>query len=79
LSVVSLYVPLLAQSMVDGEITEWMVADGDEVIEGQEILCLGTDKVEQVIPSPATGTIKLIGSEGATYKVGTEIAQIIAD
>jgi len=76
LSVVSLYVPKLAQSMIDGEITEWMVADGDTVAEGQEILTLGTDKVEQVIEAPASGTIALLGEQGQTYKVGTEIAQI---
>lgn len=79
MTAVSLYIPLLAQSMADAEITEWMVADGDKVAEGQEILCLGTDKVEHVVQSPATGTIKLIAAQGETYDVGTEIAQIIVD
>lgn len=76
MSVVSIYIPRLAQSMVDGEITEWLVADGDTVTEGQEILTLGTDKVEQVMQAPASGSITLIGEQGQTYKVGTQIAQI---
>jgi pyruvate dehydrogenase E2 component (dihydrolipoamide acetyltransferase) len=51
--------------MTDGQITEWLVKEGDRVDEGDVILSAETDKAVQEIQSTATGRIaKLLVKEG---------------
>jgi pyruvate/2-oxoglutarate dehydrogenase complex dihydrolipoamide acyltransferase (E2) component len=63
-------------SMQEGTLIGWLVADGDLVVEGQPLYVLETDKVENEIPCPASGTVRLIGEAGISYPVGTDIAEI---
>ncbi|MFG2939592.1 biotin/lipoyl-containing protein [Streptomyces sp. NPDC048282] len=74
--VVVIKLPKLGLTMEEGELLEWLVEDGDTVEEGQPIYILATDKVENEIESPATGTISLIGEIETTYKVGDVLAEI---
>jgi pyruvate/2-oxoglutarate dehydrogenase complex dihydrolipoamide acyltransferase (E2) component len=69
-------IPKLGFSMTEGTIAEWLVADGDEVAQGQVIYTLATDKVETEVEAPATGVVRLIGAEEQTYPVGELIAEI---
>jgi pyruvate/2-oxoglutarate dehydrogenase complex dihydrolipoamide acyltransferase (E2) component len=69
-------IPSLGVSMTDGTLESWEVADGEQVSVGDILYVVTTDKVEQEIESPASGTIRLIGVEGQTYDVGTVIAEI---
>ena len=69
-------IPKLGVSMEDGSITTWYVSDGQQVTEGELIYSLATDKTENDIESPATGTIRLIGELEVTYPVGEVIAEI---
>jgi pyruvate/2-oxoglutarate dehydrogenase complex dihydrolipoamide acyltransferase (E2) component len=62
--------------MEEGTIAQWLVADGDSVEPGQVIYRLETDKVEMDIEAPVSGVIRIIAQEGATYAVGTQVAQI---
>lgn len=71
-----LRIPQLGVTMSEGEITEWMVATGDTVEEGQVLYVLATDKTETEIESPATGTIEVVGEIEKTYDVGTVIGLI---
>lgn len=69
--------PELAESVVEGEIVRWMVAEGDTV-EAEQSLCeVMTDKVTVELPSPVAGTIhKLLAKEGDVVAVHAPIVQI---
>lgn len=71
-----LRIPQLGVTMSEGEITEWMVATGDTVTEGQVLYVLATDKTETEIEAPAAGTIEVVGEIEKTYDVGTVIGLI---
>jgi len=62
--------------MREGTLTEWLVADGQQVAEGQPIYVLELEKSTMDVESPASGVLKHIGSAGTTYKVGDVIGEI---
>ncbi|WP_417620245.1 biotin/lipoyl-containing protein [Parasphingorhabdus sp.] len=69
-------IPKIGTAMVEGILTEWLVADGDTVAEGTAIYSLETDKATNEIEAPVGGIIRLLGEEGETYEVGTVIAEL---
>jgi pyruvate/2-oxoglutarate dehydrogenase complex dihydrolipoamide acyltransferase (E2) component len=69
-------VPKIGFSMNEGILSEWLVEDGAQVIEGQPLYSIESDKSINEVESPATGTLKIIGELGETYEVGTLIAEI---
>ncbi|MWA04870.1 biotin/lipoyl-binding protein [Actinomadura sp. LD22] len=69
-------IPKLGVSVTEATITEWLVADGDQVEAGAVLYVIATDKVENEIESPATGRIRLLAEEDTTHPVGTVIAEI---
>ncbi|ULH14245.1 2-oxo acid dehydrogenase subunit E2 (plasmid) [Deinococcus sp. KNUC1210] len=72
--------PALAESVVEGEVLAWRVAEGDHVQEGQSVLELMTDKVTVELPSPFSGRIgRLLVAEGEVVAVGTVLALIDGD
>jgi pyruvate/2-oxoglutarate dehydrogenase complex dihydrolipoamide acyltransferase (E2) component len=68
--------PKLGFSMEEGAVAEWHVADGGTVAEGQPLYSLESEKSVEEIPSPASGTLKIIASIGETLKVGTLLGEI---
>lgn len=73
---VDLTLPKLGFSMTEGILAEWVVSDGDQVIEGQFIYALESDKSIQEVESPAAGTIRITGAAGETYQVGDVLGTI---
>ena len=71
--------PKLAMTIEEATPTEWLVPDGGEAIEGQVLYRLETDKVDNDIDSPATGTVHWTAKIGETYPVGTQIGEIISE
>lgn len=71
-----LTIPKLQMSSTEGTLTEWLVADGAMVEEGQLIYLLETDKSVQEIEAPASGKLSHSVVEGETYPVGTQIGEI---
>ena len=69
-------IPKIGFSMNEGELAEWLVADGAQVAEGEPLYSLEADKSTNEVESPATGTLRIIGQVGETYEVGTVIAEI---
>ena len=49
--------PQLSMGMSDADVIEWMVAEGDKVEEGQEIVEIEAEKARTAVPSPAAGVI----------------------
>ena len=68
--------PKLGFSMNEGTVTEWLVADGGLVTQGQPLYLLESDKSVQEIESPATGTLKILKPPGQMYEVGTVLGEI---
>ena len=69
--------PKLGFSMNEGTLSEWLVADGATVEEGQVLYALESDKSVQEIEAPASGTLKIVAQAGETYEVGSLLAEII--
>ncbi|MFT3866486.1 MAG: biotin/lipoyl-binding protein [Solirubrobacterales bacterium] len=54
---VEVKLPQLSMGMSDAEIVEWLVAEGDRVEEGQEIVEIEAEKARTGVPSPASGML----------------------
>ena len=68
--------PKIGFSMTEGTVVEWVVADGDRVVEGQVIYLLESEKSTQEVVAPATGTIRISAAAGETYQVGDVLGMI---
>lgn len=73
---VQVLLPKLGFSMNEGTLTEWIVEDGGQAVEGQPLYALESDKSTQEVDSPATGTLRILKQTGETYDVGTVLAEI---
>lgn len=70
-----LVLPELAESVVEGEIVKWLVAEGEAVSQDQPVVEVMTDKVTVELPSPFAGTLeKHLAQEGAVVAVHDPIA-----
>ncbi len=69
--------PDVGEGIAKGEIVKWLVKEGSNVKENQEIVQIETDKAVVDIPSPASGRIlKINFKEGNIVKVGEVLAVI---
>lgn len=72
-----LVMPQLGESVIEGTISKWLVAEGDSVQEYDPMVEVNTDKVDTEIPSPTTGIVlKILVPEGTTVQAGTVLALI---
>jgi pyruvate dehydrogenase E2 component (dihydrolipoamide acetyltransferase) len=71
--------PDVGEGIAEGEIVQWLVAEGDIVEEHQPIVEVMTDKATVEVPAPAVGTIsKLLAAEGEVVPVGAVIFHLEA-
>ncbi len=69
--------PQLGESVEEGTIIKWLLAEGETIKEFEPLLEVNTDKVDTEIPAPASGTLlKILIPEGETVKAGTLLAWI---
>ena len=69
--------PRLSDSMEEGTILKWLVAEGDEVKRGQPIAEIETDKANMTYETDTEGTVsELVAQEGDTLAIGEVIALI---
>ncbi|MET0887552.1 MAG: biotin/lipoyl-containing protein [Mycetocola sp.] len=54
---VEVKLPQWGMGMTEGTITEWLVAVGDSVAEGDELVNIETAKAEDVVVAPVSGVI----------------------
>lgn len=52
-----LKMPKMGESITEGTIINWLLAEGDSFQEGDIILEVATDKVDNEVPAPAAGTL----------------------
>ena len=66
--------PDIGEGVHEGEITKWLVEEGDPIKEEQLFVEVMTDKVTVQLPSPFTGRVlRLLAKEGEVVKVGNPI------
>lgn len=71
-----LVLPELAESVVEGEIVKWLVAEGEHVAQDQPVVEVMTDKVTVELPSPYAGVLeKQLVPEGAVVAVHAPLAR----
>ena len=69
--------PQWGMGMTEGTITVWLKAEGDAVVEDEEIAEVETEKVTSMLIAPATGTLtKILVPVGETVPVFTTLALI---
>lgn len=69
--------PQLGESIVEGEIGEWMVQEGQRVERDQPLVTILTDKTDTEIPAPEAGVlVKVAAQTGDTVKVGDLLCEI---
>lgn len=73
---VEVVLPKLGFSMNEGQIAEWLVADGAQVTEGDPLFLLEADKSTNEVEAPASGILRIEAEAGETYEVGTVIGYI---
>lgn len=74
---VEILLPKIGFSMNEGIVAEWLVADGDEVTEGQPLFSLESDKSTNEVEAPASGRLEIfVEAGGDPVAVGTVLGQI---
>jgi len=73
---IEILLPKLGFSMSEGELAEWLVADGDNVAEGAPLFTLESDKSSNEVEAPGSGVLKILKEAGQTYAVGTVLGTI---
>ena len=69
--------PRLSDSMEEGMVLQWLVAEGDTVVEGQPLVEVETDKASVTYESEVDGTVLSIGVQaGDSAPVGAVIAVV---
>jgi 2-oxoglutarate dehydrogenase E2 component (dihydrolipoamide succinyltransferase) len=69
-------IPALGESITEGVISKWLVADGATVAESTPVLELETDKITTEIQAGAAGILRRKAAEGSPIKVGAVAAVI---
>lgn len=70
--------PALGMAQETGTVVHWKKRAGDQVVKGEPLLEVETDKAVVEVESPASGTLSSISAEaGAEVPVGTTIAVIL--
>jgi pyruvate dehydrogenase E2 component (dihydrolipoamide acetyltransferase) len=76
---IEIAMPRLSDSMEEGTIIRWLVGDGSNVEQGQEIVEIETDKASMTHESDAAGVLHILAAEGDTLAVGEPIARLLKD
>jgi 2-oxoglutarate dehydrogenase dihydrolipoamide succinyltransferase (E2 component) len=74
---IEVVMPQMGESVMEGEVLEWLKSVGDEVEMDEPLLEIATDKVDTEVPSPEAGTlVEILVKAGDTVEVGQPIAII---
>jgi pyruvate/2-oxoglutarate dehydrogenase complex dihydrolipoamide acyltransferase (E2) component len=65
-----IYIPKLGMRMMEAELIEWLVGDGEQCETGDVLAIVETDKVQNEIQAPSSGTLRVLRQQGEVYPVG---------
>ena len=74
--VIQVKVPAAGESITSANVARWHKSDGEAVAKGDVLVTLETDKVSSELESEASGTLKILVSEGNEVTIGTVVATI---
>jgi 2-oxoglutarate decarboxylase len=76
---VQIAMPEMGESVTEGIVLEWHVAEGDFVSAGDTVVEVSTDKVDAEVPAPMDGVItKLVAAVDDEVPVGAPLAEMEA-
>ena len=68
--------PKMGESITEGTILNWLVQEGEAFEEGDILVEVGTDKVDNEVPAPVAGVMsKHLFTDGDVVEIGSVIAQ----
>ncbi len=73
---VEIIVPSPGESITEVQIAGWLVANGEQVEENQDVVEVDSDKATLSVASQASGKIQILVEEGETVEINTVIALI---
>ncbi len=73
---IELKVPAAGESITSANVAKWNKKDGEQVIQGEILVTLETDKVSNELEAPASGRLKILTPEGEEVSIGKVIATI---
>ena len=77
---IEVLLPQWGMGMSEGAIVEWLKSVGDRVTEDEPLAEVESEKVEETLESPATGTLtEILVQAGETVEVRTLVAVIETD
>ncbi len=77
---VTIELPHVGESVVEGTIGKWLKKPGDEVQRYEPLVEVITDKVTMEVPSPVAGILlRVLAEEGETIPMGAPIAEMESD
>lgn len=69
--------PQFGMAMTEGTIVEWLKAEGDAVVEDEEIAEVEVEKTNVMVVAPVSGTLtKIVVQPGETVEVFAVLAHI---
>jgi len=68
--------PRLSDSMEEGTILKWLIAPGEPVEAGADLVEIETDKATMTHQADAAGVLEILTAEGETVAVGDPIARV---
>jgi pyruvate dehydrogenase E2 component (dihydrolipoamide acetyltransferase) len=77
--VTRLGMPKWGLSMREGKVVDWLVAEGDEVAEGEELFEVETEKMDGAVESPAAGVLRRRVAEVGTVVPVGGLVGVLAD
>ncbi len=63
MALIPIYMPKFGMTMEAGLIVEWLVAEGDNIAEGDGIVVIETEKVSAEVEAPAAGVVVELSCE----------------
>ena len=73
--ITAVVMPKWGLSMSEGLLSQWHVAEGDEIAVGDEIMDVETDKIASAVEAADGGLLRrIVGQEGETYPVQSLLA-----
>jgi pyruvate dehydrogenase E2 component (dihydrolipoamide acetyltransferase) len=77
---IKVYLPELGENITKATISYWYFEDGADVVEGNDLVEVATDKATFNVPAPCSGAIfEIVAHEGEVVKPGDVLAVIEED
>lgn len=76
---VEVKLPQWGMAMLDGQIVQWLKAEGDQVAKGEPLVEVEADKATATVNAPVAGKlVRIVVAEGGVAEVAQTIAEIEA-